>query len=108
MLKLISKFFLSEEDLGKNRAACSIKSLVVLNTYVPVHLHTETLNLEFLKTFQVVVLTDSSQDEQLEIGEYCHSNQIKFIASETKGTFGLDLINLFTFCLFFCILLIQF
>jgi ubiquitin-activating enzyme E1 len=89
MIFSTTKFLLSEEDLGKNRAVCSQKSLVELNTYVPVHLHTDKFDFQFLKNFQVVVLTDSSNEEQLEMGEYCHSNKIKFIVAETRGTFGL-------------------
>ena len=74
--------------MGKNRAECSHKSLAELNTYVPVHLHTDQLQYELLRQFQVVVLTDSSNDEQVGIGKFCHENGIKFIVTETRGVFG--------------------
>ena len=38
--------------------------------------------------FQVVVLTNSTYDEQVRVGEYCHSHNIKFIVAETHGLFG--------------------
>ena len=37
---------------------------------------------------QVVVLTDSRYDEQVRVGEFCHSHNIKFIVAETCGLFG--------------------
>ena len=38
--------------------------------------------------FQVVVLTDSSLDEQIQVGEMCHTLDIKFIVAETRGLTG--------------------
>lgn len=38
--------------------------------------------------FQVVVLTDSSLDDQKRFGELCHSHGIKFIVADTKGLCG--------------------
>lgn len=37
---------------------------------------------------QVVVLTDSSMEEQITVGEFCHANDIKFIVAETRGLAG--------------------
>ena len=37
---------------------------------------------------QVVVLTDSSLKEQIEVGECCHEHGIKLIVADTKGLFG--------------------
>ncbi|XP_078066021.1 ubiquitin-like modifier-activating enzyme 1 [Mustelus asterias] len=85
---LSSQFYLAEEDIGKNRAEASEKHLAGLNSYVPVSSHTEKLTEDFLYRFQVVVLTDSSLEEQLWIGDFCHRNNIKFIVADTKGLFG--------------------
>lgn len=87
---LCTQFFLHEKDLGKNRASCTQPLLAELNTYVPVKVldQTKTLKCEDLKHYQVVVLTQSSTEEQLEFGKYCHENGIKFIIAQTSGIFG--------------------
>ncbi|XP_053492231.1 ubiquitin-like modifier-activating enzyme 1 [Ictalurus furcatus] len=85
---LSSQFYLKESDLGKNRAICSEKYLARLNSHVRLSTHTETLNKEFLYNFQVVVLTDSSFEEQLSVAGFCHSNNIKYILADTKGLCG--------------------
>lgn len=85
---LSSQFFLREKDIGKNRAEASQSLLADLNTYVPVNSSTAALDEPFLAQFQVVVLTNSSYEEQVRVGEYCHSHNIKFIVAETYGLFG--------------------
>jgi hypothetical protein len=59
-----------------------------LNVYVPVNVHHGEITHDLLKQFQVVVLTNSSTEEQNELGEFCHKNGIKFIVAETRGLFG--------------------
>ncbi|KAL5015056.1 hypothetical protein ScPMuIL_009326 [Solemya velum] len=81
-------FFLREADIGKNRAEVSHPRLAELNNYVPVHCYTGDLTNEYLKGFQVVVLTASSLEEQIRIGEFCHANGIKIVVSDSKGLFG--------------------
>lgn len=39
-------------------------------------------------SFQVVVLTNSSLEEQKNIGEITHKNDISLIIAQTKGLFG--------------------
>ncbi|KAJ8259981.1 hypothetical protein GJAV_G00175680 [Gymnothorax javanicus] len=85
---LSSQFYLREEDLGKNRAEVSQPRLAELNSYVPVVVYTGVLTEEYLTQFQMVVLTCSSLDEQLRIGEFCHSKGIKLIIADTRGLFG--------------------
>ncbi|CAL1539269.1 unnamed protein product [Lymnaea stagnalis] len=85
---LSSQFFLREEDVGKNRAEVTLPRLTELNSYVHVSSSTVPLSEEFLKQFQVVVLTNSSQEDQVRFGEFCHSNNIKFIAASAYGLFG--------------------
>ena len=87
---LATHFFLKETSIGQNRAVLTQSHLAELNPYVPV----KTLDVnkpvacEDLKNFQVVVLTQSSTQEQIEFGTYCHSSGIKFIVAETRGIFG--------------------
>ncbi|KAK7916549.1 hypothetical protein WMY93_012310 [Mugilogobius chulae] len=85
---LSSQFFLSESSLGQNRAQCSLQQLRALNPHVQVKEHTGPLDQELLLQFQVVVLTDSSLDDQKKIGDFCHSNGIQFIVADTKGLCG--------------------
>ncbi|XP_067854572.1 ubiquitin-like modifier-activating enzyme 1 [Heptranchias perlo] len=85
---LSSQFYLTEDDIGKNRAEVSKLRLAELNSYVPVSSFTGKLTEDFLQQFQVVVLTNSSLDEQLHVGQFCHENNIRFIVADTKGLFG--------------------
>ncbi|XP_072136899.1 ubiquitin-like modifier-activating enzyme 1 [Mobula birostris] len=85
---LSSQFYLTERDIGENRAEASQPSLVGLNIYVPVSSYTGKLTNDILQNYQVVVLTNSSLDEQLKVGQFCHQNRIKFIVADTKGLFS--------------------
>ncbi|MCI4387400.1 hypothetical protein PGIGA_G00073530 [Pangasianodon gigas] len=85
---LSSQFYLREEDLGKNRAEVSQGRLAELNSYVPVTSYTGALTNDYLIQFQVVVLTNSTLDEQKHIGDFCHSKGIKLIIADTRGLFG--------------------
>lgn len=85
---LSTQFYLTAADLGKNRAEASHARLAELNNYVTVNLFTGSLTLEFLSRFKVIVLTDSTLDEQLEIGAFAHANQIALIVANTAGLFG--------------------
>ncbi|CAI9743336.1 ubiquitin-like modifier-activating enzyme 1 [Octopus vulgaris] len=85
---LASQFFLREEDVGKNRAEVSAPRLAELNNYVPVNCYMGDLNEEFLKKFQVIVLTTSNLDEQQRINDLCRKFGMKFIVASTKGLFG--------------------
>uniref|UniRef100_A0A8C5NCS9 E1 ubiquitin-activating enzyme n=1 Tax=Gouania willdenowi TaxID=441366 RepID=A0A8C5NCS9_GOUWI len=85
---LSSQFYLREEDLGKNRAEVSQLRLAELNNYVSVTAYTGALTEDYLTKFQVVVLTNSSLDEQHQVGDFCHSKGIKLIVADTHGLFG--------------------
>ncbi|XP_076597924.1 ubiquitin-like modifier-activating enzyme 1 [Chaetodon auriga] len=85
---LSSQFFLKTSHLGQNRATCSLQQLSDLNPRVRVSAHTGPLHDNLLLQFQVVVLTDSSLDDQKRIGELCHSQGISFIVADTKGLCG--------------------
>ncbi|CAK8690473.1 unnamed protein product [Clavelina lepadiformis] len=85
---LSSQYFLTESDLGKNRAEVSAPCVSELNPYVHVEAYTGDLNEGFLSKFQVIVLSNSNLDEQLKIGDYAHKNGKCFIVADTKGLFG--------------------
>ncbi|EDL38132.1 ubiquitin-like modifier-activating enzyme 1 Y [Mus musculus] len=85
---LSSQFCLREEDIGKNRAEISQPRLAELNSYVPVFAYTGPLIEEFLSGFQVVVLTNTPLEYQLQVGEFCHSHGIKLVVADTRGLVG--------------------
>ncbi|XP_062314344.1 ubiquitin-like modifier-activating enzyme 1 [Osmerus eperlanus] len=85
---LSTQFFLRERHLGQNRALSSLPELSALNPHVYVTAHTAPLDPNLLLKFQVVVLTDSSLEDQLRFGPFCHSNGIKFIVADAKGLSG--------------------
>lgn len=85
---LSSQFFLKQTDLGQNRAECSLPQLSALNPHVSVSAHTGPLNEDLLLRFQVVVLTESSLEDQKRFGQLCHSHGIRFITADTKGLCG--------------------
>ncbi|NXC75673.1 UBA1 enzyme, partial [Anhinga anhinga] len=82
------QFLLRESDVGQNRAEVSQRVLAELNPHVAVVAHTGELSEAFLASFQVVVLTESSLEEQLRIGDFCHAQGICFIVADTKGLAG--------------------
>lgn len=85
---LSSQFFLNESSVGQNRASCSLSQLRALNPHVQLSVHTGPLHQDLLRAFEVVVLTDSSLEEQKRFGDFCHVNGIKFIVADTRGLCG--------------------
>ncbi|KAJ9057189.1 E1 ubiquitin-activating protein [Entomophthora muscae] len=86
---LSSQFYLSESDVGKPRDLCSAPKLALLNQYVPVTVHEGELHSQHLANFQVVVVTETSLAKQLEINDFTHANNIKFISADIRGLFGM-------------------
>uniref|UniRef100_A0A8C9K7G7 Ubiquitin-like modifier-activating enzyme 1 n=1 Tax=Panthera tigris altaica TaxID=74533 RepID=A0A8C9K7G7_PANTA len=86
---LSSQFYLREEDIGKNRAEVSQPRLAELNSYVPVSAYTGPLVEDFLSGFQVPgVGAHTPLEDQLRVGEFCHSRGIKLVVADTRGLFG--------------------
>ncbi|KAM3392447.1 hypothetical protein ACQJBY_013535 [Aegilops geniculata] len=90
MWDLSGNFFLSEDDIGKNRTAACVAKLQELNNAVLISALTEELTTEHLSRFQAVVFTDIGLDKAYEFDDYCHNHQppISFIKSEVCGLFG--------------------
>ncbi|RLN35388.1 ubiquitin-activating enzyme E1 3 isoform X1 [Panicum miliaceum] len=90
MWDLSGNFFLTEQDIGKNRALACVSKLQELNNAVLVSALTEELTKEHLSKFQAVVFTDISLDKAYEFDDYCHSHQppISFIKAQVCGLFG--------------------
>ncbi|UYV64203.1 UBA1 [Cordylochernes scorpioides] len=85
---LSSQYYLAEATVGKNRAEASLAQLSELNAYVPLYLNTEPLSKDFLSKFQVVVLTDATQEEQLLASKVTHPAGKALIVADTRGLAG--------------------
>ncbi|GBG00327.1 ubiquitin-activating enzyme E1, partial [Raphidocelis subcapitata] len=85
-----AQFYLTQEDVGQNRAEACRDKLQELNTAVEVTASTEDLTADFLRQFQVVVLTNSGLEESKRIDEICRaaSPPIAFVRAETRGVFA--------------------
>jgi len=88
MADLSSQFYLSEDDIGKNRAVVSLNKLAELNSYVATNASVEPLTEDFVTQFTVVVLTNSSLEEQLRIAEITRKHNIALIIASTPGLFA--------------------
>ncbi|KAF2473692.1 ubiquitin-activating enzyme E1 [Lindgomyces ingoldianus] len=88
---LSAQFFLHPEDVGKPRASVTVPRVSELNPYTPVQEYTGaslTSDMAQLKQFQVVVLTDTTLNDQVKIADYCHENGIYVVITDTFGLFG--------------------
>ena len=85
---LSAQFYLSESDIGSNRAVVSARKLAELNPHVAVSV-IDTLELSTFKdTYKVVVLIDVTPQKRAEIADFCHHNGIYVVAGDTYGVFG--------------------
>ncbi|TPX30935.1 hypothetical protein SmJEL517_g05591 [Synchytrium microbalum] len=85
---LSSQFFLTAQDVGRSRADVTAPRVAELNNYVPVSVLEGPLTPEKIKKYQVVVATEMSMKEKLELNAITHANHIKFIAADTRGLIG--------------------
>jgi len=85
---LSSQFFLTESDVGKNRAEACYQKTCELNNYVNIRKETGELSEELIKQHTVVVLTNSSLDEQKRINKITHDNGIAFIVADVRGLYA--------------------
>ena len=90
-----TQFFLTEKDVGSNRAEASVASLAELNPYVAVGAATAPLDVEagkdFLAQFQCIILTDATEDVVRSVDEFCRSQSpaIGFICANVRGLFAM-------------------
>ena len=85
------QYYLSEKDIGEERAAVSHAKLTELNSNVNVVRipSSQALAESFIKNYNVVIVIDNDDEEEiLRISDICHSNKIYFIKGESKGVFG--------------------
>lgn len=85
---LSAQYYLSESDVGKNRAEVSCKQLSELNNYVPTRTYTGDLTEVFIQKFRVIVLTETSSDEQERIAKIAHAHNVALIIGNSRGLFA--------------------
>lgn len=88
---LSSQFYLTEADVGKNRAEACVTKLSELNPYVTVKATTGELTEESLKAYQVVVFTNNRSLSRLQkLADFCHSQSppIAVVIADTRGLFS--------------------
>ncbi|KAH7703683.1 ube1-prov protein [Aphelenchoides avenae] len=91
---LSSQFYLTEADLGKNRAAASFERLAELNDGVQCTLHTEALTETFVSQFDLIVLTEAPHAEQLRIMEWTRQHGKQLIVADARGLFAYIFVDL--------------
>eukprot|EP01040_Poterioochromonas_malhamensis_P009078 gene9078-9832_t len=88
---LSSQFYLSEKDIGKNRAEVSAPQLAELNPYVHVSVTSASSNLLNIVEhghYNVVVIIDYPFSTQVAVSEYCHAHNIAVIVGDVRGVTG--------------------
>ncbi|TMS38930.1 hypothetical protein L596_005552 [Steinernema carpocapsae] len=68
---LSAQYFLCEENIGENRAKCSLPHLSELNDSVQVAALTEPITEEMIDLFDLVILTDCGYGLQDEVNAWC-------------------------------------
>ena len=84
---LSSQFYLTENDIGKNRALVSGPKLAELNPYVQVYILDELNTSEFKDKFTVVVLIDVVASKRVELADKCHNLGVSVVCGDTYGVF---------------------
>eukprot|EP00088_Acartia_fossae_P034488 TRINITY_DN353_c0_g1_i1.p1 TRINITY_DN353_c0_g1~~TRINITY_DN353_c0_g1_i1.p1 ORF type:complete len:1113 (+),score=407.62 TRINITY_DN353_c0_g1_i1:244-3582(+) len=85
---LSSQFYLTEADIGKNRAEACFQKASELNTYVNMRMETGELSESLIKEHSVVVLTNSSLEEQRRVNAITHEAGIGFIVADVRGLYA--------------------
>jgi len=85
-----SQFFLREGDVGTNRAVACFKRAAELNSYVNMKHESSVITEDLVKEHSVVVLTNSSLEEQLKVNEWCRSASppVAMIVADVRGLYA--------------------
>ncbi|KAF4316652.1 hypothetical protein BBI17_009066, partial [Phytophthora kernoviae] len=87
-----TQFFLSVEDVGKNRAEACLAQVQELNPLVQVSCETKPLSAlpdDFFKKFTVVCLVGADQSSELRLDQLCRSFGTAFFAARSFGFDGI-------------------
>uniref|UniRef100_A0A183U2Z3 ThiF domain-containing protein n=1 Tax=Toxocara canis TaxID=6265 RepID=A0A183U2Z3_TOXCA len=79
---------LREDDLGCNRAKASFERLAELNDSVVCKLNTDPVTEEFIKQFDLVVLTDAPLSLQLKVNGWTRAHNGRLLVADARGLFA--------------------
>ena len=82
---LSTQFYLTESDIGQPRDQVTRSKLAELNNYVPIYVASD---LKSLEQYKVIVLTESTIEEELEINEQARKYGNAFISAKVRGLFA--------------------
>ena len=85
---LSAHFYLSEHDVGQNRAAACLERMKELNPAVRVSAHVTPITEELLTKHRVVVVCDGSLGDAERWNQICHTRNIPFVRAESRGVFS--------------------
>ncbi|VDP22251.1 unnamed protein product [Heligmosomoides polygyrus] len=85
---LSAQYYLTEKDLGKNRAAASFERLAELNDSVNCHLLVDELTEDAVKQFDLVVLTDTPRNIQLKVAQWTRAHQKCLLVVDARGLYS--------------------
>lgn len=88
MADIGTQFYLSETNLGENRAEASRNKLAELNPNVKVDASTISLNKEFLSNYSVVIATETGDEQRIILNQMCRDVSVKYIDADTHSVFG--------------------
>jgi ubiquitin-activating enzyme E1 len=90
-----SQFFLTIDDIGKNRAEVSLPKLQQLNEFCDLSIHRGQIEDEhFLAQFSVVIFTDTFAGNLVYVNHLCRNKGVKFISAVSRGVFGQVFVDL--------------
>lgn len=87
-LDLSAQYYLRDEDLGRNRAEASFERLAELNDSVTCHRSHEPLTEDFVKRFELTVLTDAPLSTQLEVNKWTRKHNRRLVVADARGLFA--------------------
>ena len=83
-----AQFYLSEADVGKNRAEACAARLQELNPAVEVSVVTEAVTSALVAKHRAVVCTETDHDAAVFVNEACRASGAAFIRCDVRGVFG--------------------
>ncbi|KAK6027321.1 ubiquitin-activating enzyme E1 [Ostertagia ostertagi] len=87
-LDLSAQYYLTENDVGKNRAAASFERLAELNDSVNCHLLVNELTEDVVKQFDLVVLTDTARSVQLDVSRWTRAHNKRLLIVDARGLYS--------------------
>ena len=83
-----SHFYLSENNIGQNRARSSQPKLAELNPSVRVTATDEELTEELIAQHNILILIETSNENAIRFNDFCRKKGISFIKTDVNGLAG--------------------